>query len=401
MKILTANQMKAVDEGTIRNEGIPSIDLMERAAQACARRILKLKKNGQEIHVFCGMGNNGGDGLAIARLIATNGVPCKAFVIRYSETLSQDAEINYYRLSEMFPGIVLDIRDVNDLPAAGPAMAVDALFGTGLSKPVEGLAADVIEKMNTGYNQVVSIDLPSGLFADRPSEGKAIVRSGLTLTFQLPKLSLLLPGSSQYVPEFELVDIGLNAEVIAEQATHLHYLTSRDIASVLKLRNKFSHKGMFGHALLLAGSTGKSGAAIIAARACLRSGAGLLTVHSNDSTLGALNCHLPEAMSSKDWNADRITEVHHPEKYPAIGFGPGVGTDEETQPVLKKLLQYAGGRMVIDADGLNILAENKTWLEFLPQDTILTPHPGEFERLAGKHDNDFERINALKQLSVR
>jgi NAD(P)H-hydrate epimerase len=163
---------------------------------------------------------------------------------------------------------------------------------------------------------------------------------------------------------------------------------------------KFDHKGTYGHSLLVAGSQGKSGAAIISAKACMRSGAGLLTVHSNKETLNALLNHLPEAMGSEDRDAEKITEID-PERYTAIAFGPGIGTHEDTQTVLKKLLNYYKGKLVIDADGLNILSENKTWLNFLPPGTILTPHPKEFERLVGESENEFERLKILKQFSLK
>jgi ADP-dependent NAD(P)H-hydrate dehydratase / NAD(P)H-hydrate epimerase len=401
MKILTSEQIKSVDASTVSSEGILSIDLMERAARACADRILKLRKDEQEVHVFCGMGNNGGDGLAITRLLSEKKIPCQAFIVRYSDNFSADAQANFNRLKEQFPASIHEINPDEDLKLPGNAIAVDAIFGTGLNKTVTGPAAEIIKKINANYSRIISIDMPGGLFADKSPEGDAIIRSALTLTFQLPKLSLLLPSVQEYAPEFEILDIGLSDKAIEAQHSPYFYLTAADVASLLKPRNKFSHKGTFGHALLLAGSSGKSGAAVIAAKACLRSGAGLLTVHSNESTLSALQSHLPEAMSSRDWNADRITELHNPAEYDAIAFGPGADKHEDTQQVLKKLLHYYSGNLVIDADGLNILSENKTWLEFLPPATILTPHPGEFERLTGRQENDFERLEVLKQFSLR
>jgi NAD(P)H-hydrate epimerase len=221
------------------------------------------------------------------------------------------------------------------------------------------------------------------------------------LSFQFPKLAFLLAENKDYAMEFELIDIGLSKTAIANAESHNYYVTKELVRSLLKPRNKFSHKGTYGHALLMAGSNGKSGAAIIAAKAALRSGAGLLTVHSTKETLTALLNHLPEAMSSEDAHPDRITEFDKPERYDAIGFGPGVGTAEETQQALKKLLNYYAGEIVIDADGLNILSENKTWLGFLPANCILTPHPKEFERLCGKQDGDFEQLETLRNFSLK
>ncbi|MBA3682983.1 MAG: NAD(P)H-hydrate dehydratase [Bacteroidetes bacterium] len=405
MKIFSAEQIKQIDEFTIANEPIASIDLMERAAMACLKRIMKLTSLEDELLVFCGKGNNGGDGFAIARLLLERGFNCNVFVINYTDTFSIDAGINYNKLKETFGTKISEINSLEDLKEKithKNYVVIDALLGTGVNKTIDGLLKETVSFINANFNRIISIDIPSGLFPDESSKGnEIIIHSSLTLTFQFPKLAFLFAENKNYVPEFEVLDIGLSPQAMNAQFTNFYYLTKRDVVSFLKPRNKFSHKGDFGHALLLAGSKGKSGAALISAKACLRSGAGLLTVHSNKSTTDALLQYLPEAMSVEDTNEEFISEIDKPENYDAIGFGPGVGTQEETQIVLKKLLQYYTGKLIIDADGLNILSENKTWMEFLPAETILTPHPKEFERLAGKHDNDFEKIKTLKHLSLK
>jgi hydroxyethylthiazole kinase-like uncharacterized protein yjeF len=404
MEILSAEQIKRVDELTITNEPINSIDLMERAAMACFRRLIKLINLDEDVFVFCGKGNNGGDGLAIARLMIEQGFDCYAVIVHYKEAFSPDAEQNYQRLKEKYPARIIEIHaaeELNAITSHGPII-VDALLGTGTKGPAEGLLAETIDFINTHSKNTISIDVPSGLLTDATSsQHKQVVASSLTLTFQLPKLAFLVPENQRFVPEFEILPIGLNKTAIQEQQSPYYYLTKTEISSLLQPRNKFSHKGSYGHALLMAGSKGKSGAALISAKAALRSGAGLLTLHSNRDTTGALLQHLPEAMSVTDPNPEIISEVDHPEKYDAIGFGPGVGTHDDTQQVLKKLLQYYTGKLLIDADGLNILSENKTWLSFLPPDTILTPHPKEFERLAGKQEDDFERLTELKKFSMK
>jgi hydroxyethylthiazole kinase-like uncharacterized protein yjeF len=227
------------------------------------------------------------------------------------------------------------------------------------------------------------------------------VQSTLTLTFQMPKLAFLLPDSSKFVPEFEILDIGLHPDGLNDLTTTNYYLTPEFVTTLLTPRNKFSHKGDFGHALLIGGSRGKSGAMVIAAEACLRSGAGLLTVHSTPDTISVVLNRLPEAMTSVDSSNEEISETPPIDRYDAVGFGPGAGAEDDTARALKKLLQYHPGPMVIDADGLNILANNKTWLSFLPPETILTPHPGEFERLAGKCNDGFEKVEVLRQFCVR
>ena len=405
MKIFSVEQLKQIDEDTLLKEPIDSIDLMERAAMACVKRIVKLINPEHEILIFCGKGNNGGDGLAITRLLLERGFLCHAYVINYTNTFSKDAEENYNKLKSIYSANVTEINYLSDLKekiTSTNFIIIDAILGTGINKAISGLLKDVVLFINSNFNKVISIDVPSGLFIDKTSiENDSIICSTLTLTFQFPKLAFLLPENQKYVPEFEILTIGLNEEAINNHSSFYYYVTKQDISSLLKLRPKFSHKGNYGHALLMAGSKGKSGAAIISAKACLRSGAGLLTLHSNKNTVNALISQLPEAMSISDSNADFISEVNNPEKYDAIGFGPGVGTENETQIALKKILQYFTGKLIIDADGLNILSENKTWLDFLPPETILTPHPKEFERLTEKHENDFEKIIALKNFSLK
>jgi hydroxyethylthiazole kinase-like uncharacterized protein yjeF len=405
MKILSAEQIKDLDLYTIEHEPVASIDLMERAAKACVDSITRLSSFYNEVYVFCGMGNNGGDGLAISRLLLENNYKVSVYVIHHSGKFSTDAQTNYEKLKEKFPASVIEIKDpkdLQDITTDQRALAIDALLGTGINKPVEGLLSDVITFINQKFRSIISIDVPSGLYIDKSSaNNKAIVKATLCLTFHVPKLSFLMPENEKYIPEFEILDIGLDAKKFSEMPSSHHYVTLADIKTLVRKRNKFSHKGTFGHALLLAGSKGKSGAAVICAKGCLRSGAGLLTVHSNKETLSTVLNHLPETMTEEDPDEKIISEINDPEKYDALAFGPGTGTEQDTQQVLKKLLHYYAGKMVIDADGLNILSENKTWLSFLPASTILTPHPKEFERLTEKTTDDYERLNILKQFSLK
>lgn len=404
MKILSAEQIKAVDASTVLNEPLISTELMERAAMACFRRLIKLLKPETEIVVFCGTGNNGGDGLAITRLLIEHGFDCRAVVIHFSEKFSSDTEYNYKQLKEKYTAKLTDIYAGEELKANGfttNTVAIDALLGTGANKAAVGLLKETIDFINSNFKKIISIDVPSGLFIDSTSGENSVIRSALTLTFQLPKLAFLVAENQNYVPEFEILNIHLDQEEISKQQTTYFYLTKQEVATLLKPRNKFSHKGTYGHALLMAGSQGKSGAAIISTKGCLKSGAGLLTLHSNKATLEGLMYHLPEAMSIEDPEPGFISTVEKPENYDAIGFGPGTGVHADTQLVLKKILHYYKGKLVIDADGLNVLSENKTWLTFLPGNTILTPHPKEFDRLTEKHTSDFERLKTLKEFSIK
>jgi ADP-dependent NAD(P)H-hydrate dehydratase / NAD(P)H-hydrate epimerase len=404
MLILNQEQLKFADRYTIDNEPIASIDLMERASKACVAEITT-HING-EVLVFCGKGNNGGDGLAITRLLIEHGFTCNAIVVHQSETFSNDALINYNRLKENYPNCITDIHDEKDLETlsfSANSLIIDALFGTGLNKALTGLSAASVNTMNKSNCRIISIDCPSGLYVDKENaDDDVVVRSMLTLTFQYPKLSFLFAQNEKYVPAFDILDIGLHPNLESLIQTSNVFVTRGLIKQIVKKRTKFSHKGHYGHALIIAGSDGMKGAALLSTKSCLRSGAGLTTLHSAASVLEALSPYAPEAMSSKDQHQQHVTELPTLEKYTSVGIGPGIGTHPDTVQVLKKLLHYHNGTpIVLDADALNILSENKTWLSFLPAETILTPHPKEFDRLSEKHHSDFERWLAAKQFAVK
>ena len=405
MKILSTSQIKSLDIITIAKEPIKSIDLMERVAIICTRQLMKRISIEESIYVMCGKGNNGGDGLAIARLLLERGYTVTVGLINYKKEFSVEADSNYKLLQTKYSDHIFEINSIKELTTCFTnqhAVIIDVLIGSGLNKPIKGFLGDVIKLINSHFKNIISIDVPSGLFIDSTSiHNSYIIQSTLTLSLQFPKLAFLLPENSKYVPQFELVDIGLHKDGIAEIETKNYYITASDIFPFIKTRCKFDHKGSFGHALLFAGSSGKAGAAIISAKACLRSGAGLLTVHSTKEVLTALLSHLPEAMSEADPNSNYITKINKLTNYDAIGFGSGVAMHEDTQKVLKSIISKYKGKLVIDADGLNILSENKTWLNQLPKETILTPHVKEFERLVGKSKNDFDRLEKLKHFSAK
>jgi ADP-dependent NAD(P)H-hydrate dehydratase / NAD(P)H-hydrate epimerase len=403
MKILSAEQIRETDKQTMLDEPVSSIDLMERAALACVKQLMRRFSSSHRFLCFCGRGNNGGDGLAIARLLVDNGFLAMAYHLDDGGRLSDDCSENAKRLREKYPSAYVVVKDATTLQAvelSNHDVIVECLLGTGFTGSPEGLVLEAIRFINACARPVISVDVPAGLSCDSYTGGETI-HSTLTLTFQSPKLAFLLPDSAQAVPDFEVLDIGLSQAAIEKQPSRFYYITGDDIAGFLKPRSKFSHKGTYGHALLIAGSEGKSGAAIMAAEACLRSGAGLLTVHSTRDTLQALLQRLPEAMAECDTSATHITSAGHADRFAAAAMGPGTGTHEETAGVLKKLLHYPAVKLVLDADALNILSENKTWLSYLPHSTILTPHPGEFARLAGKSDDGFERLNQLTTFSMK
>jgi ADP-dependent NAD(P)H-hydrate dehydratase / NAD(P)H-hydrate epimerase len=410
MKILSAQQIREADKFTIENEPVSSINLMERAATACVKRITEFTHRNSFYSIFCGKGNNGGDGLTIARLLAEMGRKVEVFIINHSEKQSEDFTTNLKRLGSSSVKITT-INSHAELVSAshealkqvqvdgGGVFIIDALLGTGINKPVEGLLAETIDFINVSGLPVISIDVPSGLFCDEKPNHKHIIRATKTLTFQRPKLTFLFAEFYQYTGNFEILDVGLNENFIEKQNGSNFYLTHHDIALLINHRSQISHKGSFGHALLLAGSKGKIGAAVLASRACLRSGAGLLTTHLPACGYQILQTALPEAMVSADENENCISACPKTDKYAAIAVGPGIDDDKSTVQALKVLLQQASVPLVLDADAINILSHNKTWLSFVPPNTIITPHPKEFDRLVGAHTSDFDRLESCKEFA--
>jgi ADP-dependent NAD(P)H-hydrate dehydratase / NAD(P)H-hydrate epimerase len=417
MKILSAAQIHQADQETIKNTAIASIDLMERAAAACAEHIQNMLSGGvKNIQIVCGKGNNGGDGLAIARILKKNipenyqAVAIHVHIVEHRAEASADFNVNYERLREC-KGIQIFYIEVNSIDKfraeinsnKKESVIIDALFGSGLNKPVTGMSADVINIMNASGVPIVSVDLPSGLFCDEKTKQKdaVVVKASLVLTFQMPKLAFMMAENAEYSSEFILLDIGLDQNFIEKTPTDHFYLQKQDISPLIIPRKKFSHKGAHGHALLVAGSEGKMGAAVLAAKACLATGAGLLTARIPKCGINVMQASFPEAMVSADDEETFISALPHVNEFSAAGIGPGIGTDEQTGKVLKLLIQNFAGPVVIDADALNVLAENKTWLAFLKPRSILTPHPKEFDRIAGAHTSDFDRLESAKELAFR
>ncbi|MGV3503404.1 MAG: NAD(P)H-hydrate dehydratase [Adhaeribacter sp.] len=398
MKILSADQIRQADAATIAAEGIASAELMERAARAFVAWFEnKFAGQGRRLLICCGPGNNGGDGLAIARLLAARGYEAQVWIVANQERFSPDFVLNRGLLPAGLP--VKRLAAPSDIPELPDTDFIfDALFGTGLSRPLQGVYAAVITCINALPATRVAIDLPSGLFADAPSPaGGAIVEAHYTLGFELPKLAYLLAQNHPFVGTWCLAPIGLSPGFLDQVAASQFLLGPESLQQLLKPRGKFSHKGTYGHALLLAGSYGKMGAATLASRACLRSGVGLLTVHCPAVGYQILQISVPEAMTLPDARQHHLSELPPLTPYQAIGVGPGLGQGPATGQVVAKLLQTARVPLVLDADALNLVAAAGL-LPQLPPRTILTPHPKEFERLAGPARDDFHRLELLRQL---
>lgn len=404
MKILSVNQIREADAFTIEQEPVSSAGLMERAAAACVEWITERYGAEHTFSVFCGTGNNGGDGLVIARLLSAKNYPVNVFIIGSPDKGSKDFSENYQRIQ----GIqtrqlkIAEIKTAAELKPVQDSIIVDALLGTGVSRLVEGLLKDAVNVINNSSSIVISVDVPSGLYCDKLNDGQdVIVKADFTLTFQFPKLSFMFVETAKYVGAFSILDIGLHPDYIHNTQTKEHFITKEDILSFFKTRDRTAHKGNFGHALLAAGSYGKIGAAELSAKACMRTGVGLLTLRLPKCGYEILQVALPEAMVDVDEEERMISGTIKTGKYNAIGIGPGIGMEKETQNALKLLIQNTAIPVVFDADAINILAENKTWLSFVPRNSIFTPHLGEFERLTGKADNSEERLKQQREFALK
>ena len=402
MKILSVEQIREADKYTIENEPVESIDLMERAATKVFEWLYRRAPREKTIKIFCGMGNNGGDGLVVARLLNEQEIVPQVFMVRYSDKMSHDCEVNYYRLVNETKVPMFDIVSEDDFPNVGANdVVVDAIFGSGLNRPPQGVTADLISYLNQTKAIRVAIDIPSGLFADQPSALGFIFKADYTLTFQNPKLAFLLPENDPYVGRFEVLDIGLHPKYLEEVETNNLLTVKLMVKPIVHHRTKYSHKGTYGHALLIAGSEGKTGAALLGAKACLRTGVGLLSVHLPKMAQLPMQTAIPEAMIDSDESDTCFTMFNNLDSYSAVGVGPGLGKADDTGRALKRLIQEVQVPLVMDADALNILSENPTWLPFLPSKTILTPHPKEFERQVGKTSSSFERLEKQRELAIK
>lgn len=402
IKIFNTDKVREADSYTIKNEPISSIDLMERAGDNCTDWLIDRIPDKIKIKIFVGQGNNGGDGLVIARKMLERKYDVEVNIIKFTDKYSIDFSKNLDRLEEKSNSKINTITKIEELNIIQEGeVVIDAIFGSGLTRPIEGFIAQVVSKINESQAVVVSIDIPSGLFADKPIDEKkdAVVQADFTLSLQFPKMSYMFAENEKYVGLLNIIPIGLHPVYINETPHDALLIEHSVIQPLFMHRTKFSHKGHFGHALLVSGSYGKMGAAVLASKACLRSGVGLLTTHIPHTASNILQTSVPEAMLSLDKSELGFSELPDLQNYNVIGIGPGLGMNDESKSALKLLIQEYKNPIVFDADALNILAENKTWLSFIPEMSIITPHPKEFERLAGSWDNGFEMIEKQKEFA--
>ena len=406
MKIFTAAQIHELDKYTIEHEPIKSIDLMERAAKAITRAITEEWTDRTPVVVFAGPGNNGGDALAVARLLAEADYKVSVYLFNIHNKLSEDCGANRQRLLDCkkvskFTEITLNF----DPPELQPdTLVIDGLFGSGLNKPLMGGFASLVKYINQSPCKVVAIDMPSGLMCeDNTFNIRAnILRADLTLTLQQMKLSMLLPDCQQYIGRLRVLDIRLSAEYIDNTDAAYRMIEERDMRKCLIPRPDFANKGTMGHALIIAGSYGMAGAAVLATKACLRSGSGKVTVHTPKRNYTVMQVSVPEAVLQMDREETHFSNSVNADDFDALGIGPGIGMGESTAIALIGQIRRTQCPIVVDADALNILANHQAWMQQLPQGIIMTPHPKEFDRLVNNVSNsDYERLTKAGQLAER
>jgi len=402
--VLSPQAIREADAWTIANEPISSQALMQRAAAACADRLLSAIAQGRfgevrSVLVVAGMGNNGGDGLAISVRLKQAGYV--VFVARIAHRAEPSADNRLEAIRSQEAGVqLIECSAADHLRKIEEDLIIDALFGTGLNAPLEGFALEAVQWMNASCRPIVSIDMPSGLFADSNIDNNVngITRASLTLTLEVPKLSLMLPESGEYVGDWEVVPIGLDAAFVQSRSTPYHMLQAKDARALIRSRPRFAHKGSFGHALLMGGSPGRMGAMVLATQAALRSGAGLVTAAVPEAGIPIIQASAPEAMCALGCGSEWLTEAPDLSAYSAIGAGPGMGAKEESVFAMRRLLERTAVPLVLDADALNLMALHRDLLKSIPDRTMLTPHPKEFERLVGRtFATGYDRLQATRE----
>jgi hydroxyethylthiazole kinase-like uncharacterized protein yjeF len=406
MKIFNSAQIHELDKYTMEHEPINSIDLMERVANTLTHAIAEKWSNRTPIVVFAGPGNNGGDALAVARILAEMDYSVSVYLFNINGHLSEDCETNKRRAVEKkrLKNFVEVTQEFDPPKLDASTLVVDGLFGSGLNKPLSGGFASLVKYINQSPSKVVSIDLPSGLMTEDNTYNirQNIIRANLTLTLQQKKLSMMFADNQQYLGQLRVLDIRLNPEFISNTETNCSIIEESDVIEKMMPRDDFAHKGNMGRPLIIAGSYGMAGAAVLATRACLRSGAGKVTVHTPKRNYDIMQISVPEAVMQMDHEEAIFSDAVETDDFDAVGIGPGLGIAENTAIALIAQIKRSQLPLVVDADALNILANHRAWLQQLPPDLIMTPHPLEFDRLAGGHSNsDYERLFRAVDMSQR
>lgn len=395
MKIFSAKQHYEADKFTIEEQQIASADLMERAGSGIFNWLKeRLGQSQITIAVFCGIGNNGGDGLVVARQLLESGYNVVVYIVNFSEKRSEDFLLNLDRLKNMGHWPVFLSEEAPEFPQLSKeTIVVDAIFGIGLSRPPSTWVAGIIAQINKSNAFVLSIDLPSGLYMEKvPEKPAKVVHSNHVISFQTPKLIFFLPETGVFLNSWEIIDIGLSPHFMAKENPLAELITKNKILSFYQPRTKYAHKGTYGHCLIAGGSRGKIGAVTLAARACLSTGAGRVSAFTPACGYIPLQSGLPEAMAETDVDDTIITDIVLSFKPDVVAIGMGMGKAKKTVNALRKFLETQKGPLVIDADALNILSEHRDLIKLIPENAVLTPHPGELKRLIGSWKDDFDKI---------
>ncbi len=404
MKIFDIEQLAEADKITAKKQGLKEGELMEREGTLVFNDIHS-KLNGAQIpiKIFCGIGNNGGDGLVVGRLLIEHGYQVIVCIVNYSKTRTQDFLLNYDRIKEVSKEWPIQIKGEDDFPELSEKdFIIDAMFGIGLNRPLEKWVGDLVSHINNSKAFIVSIDMPSGMFANKMPEDEAhVIKANVTITFQSPKLIFFLPQAASYIGDLQVLEIGLDREYLSKTPVHNQLIGKPEALLLYQPRTTISHKGDYGHSFIIGGSYGKIGSILLAATAALRTGAGLVTIFSPKCGYNILQTGLPEAMVITDESNEELTNINFEISPYVICFGMGAGTSKKTKEAFTNLLKNTKTPMVIDADGINLLSKEKSLLKELPENTVLTPHPKELERLIGKWKDDFEKLEKVKKFSKK
>jgi hydroxyethylthiazole kinase-like uncharacterized protein yjeF len=404
MKLLSKKQIYEADRLTVKRQGVSSTDLMERAGTEVFNWMHGRMQGAQvPIHIFCGIGNNGGDGLVLARHLIVHGYEVHTYVVNYSEKRSKDFLINYDRIKEVTKNWPIVLNKGSQLPdILEQDIIVDAIFGIGINRPPDPWVLDLFKHLQSAKAFILSVDIPSGLFMDRALEQpNHALKSNYTLSFQTPKLIFFLKESSQYSTQWEVLDIGLDMQYLSEVQVTDELIGKNEVLVRYKPRDKYAHKGDYGHALMVGGSFGKIGAMILSAKSCLYAGAGLVTAFLPGCGYSIMQSSIPEVMVETDEHETHLTNINTRVKPDVIGVGMGMGTNEQSVKAIGELLKRFQGPYVLDADAINILAAHHELIKHIPKNSILTPHKGELRRLIGDWTDDFEMLKMCSDFSEK
>jgi len=417
MEVVTGEQMRRIDRRTIEGLGIPGLKLMEAAGRGVAQALLRDYPDAERtgVVVLCGKGNNGGDGLVIARHLARRGITPRVVLLARADEIKGDAAHNLRAAREQG----LQVREIPDAEAwrearavlDGSRLVVDAILGTGVVGGARGLAAEVIRDLNRNRCRVLSVDVPSGIDADAAEVEGSAVRAERTYTLCRPKVPLVLDPGATFAGAVQVVAIGIPDRAVQAENPQLEWIDPVTAASLLPPRAAATHKGDYGHLLAVAGSRGKSGAAVLLARGALRCGVGLMTVATTTSVQERVAMQQAEVMTeplaeTTDGTLSRAASAAALEllsRRTALALGPGLGTGDETRSAVRTIVDGCHAPMVIDADGLNALAGGGAALPLpdRPRPAVLTPHPGEAARLldCSTHDVQADRLQSARRLA--